>query len=185
MNWNPIRLLGCLLLIAGSSVSGQEMPEFPAPQAEHEWLKQFVGEWESKSKSAPMPDQEPMECQGKMTSRMLGGFWVISESTGNMQGAPFKAIQTIGYDPMKEKYIGTWVDSMIGYMWHYEGNLDESGKILSLEAEGPDFMFGRGMTKYRDSYEFKSKDHIVATSSIMNEEGEWVTFMTGHLRRTK
>ena len=95
------------------------------------------------------------------------------------------AVQMIGYDSEKKKYVGTWVDSMMNHMWRYEGSVDDSGKTLTLEAEGPNFMAAGKTTKFRDAYEFKSKDHIVATSSMLTDDGKWVTFMTGQVRRVK
>lgn len=169
-----------------SAIRAQEMPQFPGPETEHQWLKQFVGEWEAKSEARMGgPDQSLMQCQGTMTSRMLGEFWVVSELTNNMGDMTMTGIQTLGYDREKKKYVGTWVDSMTSNLWKYEGTVDESGKTLTLEAEGPNCMSGGKMTKFRDAYEFKSKDHIVATSSMQNEDGKWVVFMTGNLRRAK
>lgn len=178
-------LTACVALAATVAIRAQEQPQFPGPEKEHEWLKQFVGEWESESKASMRPGQPPLECTGTMSCRMLGPFWVISEVTGHMGGTTVKAVQTIGYDPEKKRYVGTWVDSMMNHLWKYEGAVDESGKKLTLEAEGPNFMAGGKTTKFRDAYEFKSKDHIVVTSSMLTEDGKWVTFMTGHARRKK
>ena len=100
-----------------------------------------------------------------MTCRSLGGFWIVNEIENDMMGTTLHGLQTIGYDTDKQKYIGTWVDSILSYMWKYEGTVDESGKILTLEAEGPNYMAEGEMAKFRDVYEFKSKDKIIATSS--------------------
>jgi hypothetical protein len=172
------------LMIISSSVA-QEVPNFPQPAKEHQLLKHFVGDWESTSEAKMAPDQQPITCHGKASARMLGDFWLISETEGEMMGTTIKAVQTIGYDDKKKKYVGTWVDSMINYMWQYEGTVDESGKKLVLEAEGPNFMTGGTTTKFRDAYEFKSPDHIEATSSMLGEDGKWVQFMTGQMRRKK
>jgi hypothetical protein len=131
------------------------------------------------------PDQPPMKCKGTMSSRMLGGFWLVSESKTEMPGFAIQALQTIGYEPKSKKYIGTWVDSMLNHMWRYEGAVDTSGKILTLEAEGPNFMLEGKLSRFRDAYEIKSKDHVVVTSSMLGEDGKWATFMTGQCRRKK
>jgi hypothetical protein len=174
---------GGLAITCCTLLLGQQPPQFPGPEKQHEWLKQFVGQWESESEAVAAPGQPSTKCKGTMNSRMLGEFWIVSEVSGDMDGVMMKAIQTIGYDPAKKKYIGTWVDSMLNHLWHYEGTVDDSGKIMTLEAEGPNFMADGKLTKFRDVYEFKSKDHIVATSSARGEDGKWVTFMTGHFRR--
>lgn len=166
-------------------VVAQELPKPPQPTPEHQWLQQFVGEWESTAEVPTAPGEPAATCHGKMTSRMLGGLWVVSDTEADMFGTKIQAVQTIGYDPAKKKYIGTWVDSMYNYLWQYEGEVDETGKILTLEAEGPNFLAPGTTAKFRDAYEFKSKDHIVTTSSMLTEDGKWVTFMTGQARRKK
>jgi hypothetical protein len=171
-------------LIAVTTIVAQDAPQFPQPTKEHQWLEQFLGEWDSESECSVGPGQPPMKCKGAMKARMLGGHWLISDVTADMGGVEMTAVQTIGYDPQKKVYVGTWVDSMTNHMWKYEGSVDVTGKILTLEAEGPSFSEPGKMAKYRDAYEFKSKDHIVATSSIQGDDGKWVTFMTGQVRRT-
>ncbi len=178
-----LALVASVVLTSVGSLAAEDLPNFPVPQKEHQWLEQFVGEWESESESAAEPGKPAMKCKGTMSSRMLGGFWVVSESQTNMMGTAVTAIQTIGYDPQKKKYVGTWVDSMMNHMWRYEGSVDSTGKTLTLEAEGPNFLDAGKTAKFRDSYEFKSKDHIVVTSSMLDENGKWVTFMTGQARR--
>ncbi len=73
----------------------------------------------------------------------------------------------------------------MNHLWHYEGTLDSKGKTLTLEAEGPDFADPSKTAKFRDSYEFKSPDHIIGTSSMQNQDGKWEVFMTGEFRRSK
>jgi hypothetical protein len=172
-------------LTSATALQAQEAPQFPEPVKEHEWLKQFVGKWESESEVMMGPDQPAIKSKGSATARMLGGFWVVVELTGEMGGVTMHGLQTIGYDPEKSKYFGTWVDSMTSYLWRYLGSVDESGKILTLEADGPSFMTAGKTAKFRDAYEFKSKDHVVFTSSMQTEDGKWITFMTGHMRRVE
>ena len=172
-------------VLLGRALHAQVPPEFPKSQPEHKWLQQFVGQWDSELESKMGPDQPTMKCKLAISSRMLGDFWVVNELSGDMMGTPMVGIQTIGYDTEKNAYVGTWVDSMMNHMWKYEGSVDESGKLLTLEAEGPNFMAAGKTTKFRDAYEFKSADHIVATSSLLTDDGKWVVFMTGQMHRTK
>lgn len=93
---------------------------------------------------------------------------------------------TLGYDPAKGCFVGTWVGSMMTHLWVYDGFLDETGKVLTLEAEGPD-MSGAGgkMAKYRDVITMESDDHRVLTSHMLGVDGKWQPFMTAHYRRRK
>lgn len=176
-----------LAVLSLTAVSAAQPPEefFPAPVKEHDWLKQFAGEWTSESKASMGPGQPEMECNGTMSARMLGGFWTIVEMQGDMQGTQVNAVMTVGYNVEKKTYIGTWVDSMQDHMWKYEGAVDDTGRKLVLEAEGPDFTQPGKTTKFRDAWEFKSADHIELTSAMLGPDGKWTTFMTGQIRRRK
>ncbi len=182
---SPARLMtaSCLALVLGIAAYAQDTPDFPEPTEEHEWLAQFAGEWDTVSEGTAGPDQPAFTVEGSMTSRRLGGFWIVNEISNESVGAVNTGIQTIGYDPDKERYVGTWVDSMTNTLWHYEGTVDESGKILTLETEGPNIMVPGETALYRDIYEFKSPDHIIATSAFQDDDGNWIPFMTGHMRR--
>lgn len=178
-------LIALALLLASTSLILAQAPSFPSPQKEHEWLAQFVGDWDSESEGTAGPGQPPMKCKGTMTSKKLGAFWIVNDLKGDMMGTEMQGLQTIGYDPDKKKYVGTWVDNMMGHLWKYEGTVDASGKKLVLEADGPNMLVPGKMAKYRDSYEFKTKDHIVATSEMQDDKGNWVQFMKGDVKRKK
>jgi hypothetical protein len=168
-----------------SRVSAQAPAQLQQPTKEHELLKRFVGEWESTAEAVAGPGIPAMTCKGRNSAKMLGGFWVVIENETDMMGMKIIALQTIGYDPEKKKYVATWIDSMFNHKWDYTGTVDAAGKKLTCEAEGPNFMAAGKLTKFRDTYEFKSADHIEAISSMQGEDGKWVTFMTGQIKRRK
>ncbi len=182
-----IRWMFVVLLVAAplSSASAQESPAEPAPSPEHQWLRQFEGKWTSTSKAIMAPDEPPVESTGSMTSRMLGNFWVVNDMKAHMQGHTVRGLQTIGYDPAKKKYVGTWVDSASHRLWQYEGTVDQSGKKLILEAQGPNILAQGKPAKYRDNYEFQTPDWIIATSEMQDDEGNWITFLKAELHREK
>jgi len=172
-----------VLCLASLTIS-QETPAPSSAEPEHKFLHQFVGEWDAKSEGTTGPGQPPIECTGEIRSRMLGELWVVSDASTEIgMGIRIEAVQTIGYDPKTKKYVGTWVDSVMNHMWKYEGTVE--GKTLTLEAEGPNFEDPNQTAKYRDVYEFKSKDQYTQTSQLQDSSGKWTTFMTGTVTRKK
>ncbi len=180
----PFVVVG-LFLVFASSLLAQAPPEMPKPSKEHEWLKQFVGEWEMESECTPVPGQPPVK--GKMSEkvRSIGGFWVLSEGKAEMMGQKFETVMTVGWSPEKKKYVGTWTDSMMPHLWQYEGTVDATGKILTLEATGPSMTKPGTMTVYRDVNEFRSPDERVFSSYVQDEKGEWIRIATGVAKRKK
>lgn len=174
-------LLIVLPLILSEVTVAQEALQ-STPLEEHKWLQKFDGTWTSESKGTMGPDQPEIQCSGTMTCRVLGNFWIMNEWTNEMQGASLIGIQTIGYDPNKKKYVGTWVDNMMNHMWQYEGVVVDRKKLI-LEAKGPNFTAPGKEAMFRDSYEFLSDNEIRVTSEMQGEDGKWITFMTGTAKR--
>jgi hypothetical protein len=157
---------------------------YAEPQQEHRWLNRLVGEWTSESECITGPDQPPMKGRGVEVVRSLGGLWTIGEGEGEMpDGGSAQTVMTLGYDPKGGRFVGTFIASMMTHLWTYSsGSLDPSGKVLTLDAEGPSFT-GDGTAKYRDSIEFIDDNHRVMTSHLLGEDGQWLQFMTAHYRR--
>lgn len=156
--------------------------EMPKPQKEHEWLGQLTGEWDTEGEVITEPGKPPMKTKGSETSRAIGGFWIQSEHKGDFFGAPFTGILSLGYSPEKKKYIGTWIDSMTSYLWTYQGTVDATGKILTLEAEGPGH--DGKPAKFRETLTVKDKDHKEFSSSI-EKDGQWVNYLKIQYTRKK
>jgi Protein of unknown function (DUF1579) len=153
------------------------------PQTEHQWLNQFIGEWTSECECSMGPDQPPSKTKGIEMVRSLGGLWIVAEGEGEMpDGDTGKTIITLGYDPQTSHYVGTFIGSMMTHLWIYNGSLDATGKVLTLDTEGPNFN-QTAMAKYQDIIEFVSADHRVMTSQILGDDGNWHQFMTAHYWR--
>ncbi|MCU0874915.1 MAG: DUF1579 domain-containing protein, partial [Pirellulaceae bacterium] len=126
---------------------------FAAPQTEHEWFHALLGEWKFTHQCVTGPDQPPVEATGTLTARTLGGLWTILECRGESpEGQPWTSLFTLGFDPTQNRYVGTFVASMMTHLWLYQGQLDETGKRLVLDVEGPRFD-GQGMAQYQDIFE--------------------------------
>lgn len=154
-------------------------------QQEHRWLDKLVGEWSYEGECIMGPDQPPMKHEGVEVVRSLGGLWTLGEGEGPMpDGDTARTVMTLGYDPQTKRFVGTFVASMTSHLWSYNGTLDESGKVLVLDTEGPSFT-GAGTVRYQDLIEFVSDDHRVLSSQTLGEDGTWTRFMTSHYRRKK
>jgi hypothetical protein len=130
------------------------------------------------------PDQPAMKSNGSESVRSLGGLWIIAEGEGEMPGGGAATmVMTLGYDPRKKHYVGTWIGSMMTHLWVYDGTLDATGNVLTLNAEGPHMAIEGKMAQYKDVIEFKSKDHRVLSSHMLGDDGEWHGFMTANYRR--
>ena len=63
---------------------------------------------------------------------MVGELWSIGKLEGNVGEWEIFGYATLGYDPMQEKYVGTWVDSVTPVMAHQLGTYDAKTKTLEL-----------------------------------------------------
>jgi hypothetical protein len=178
MKQSAIRAVVILLLAGGARAEDQ-----PQAREGHEWLKQLVGEWVTESEAVMGPGQAPVKGNGSEVVRSLGGFWTVGEMKSEMMGTPVTGVQTLGYDPETKRYLGTWVCSADRHLWKYEGTIDPSGRVLTLNTEGPNMAAPGKTAKWKDVIEIKDKDHRVLRSYMQGDDGKWVQFMTMNARR--
>jgi hypothetical protein len=156
------------------------------PQKEHQWLQRLVGDWSFEGECVMGPDQPPSTHLGSESVRSIGGLWTLGEGRGEgPDGTQMTSFMTLGYDPQTQRFVGTFIASMMTHLWIYNGTLDSSGKVLTLDTEGPDFSGGPSLVKYQDIIEFVSDDHRVLRSQLVGPDGKWNQFMTAHYRRKK
>jgi hypothetical protein len=156
------------------------------PQKEHQWLQQLVGEWTFEGEMTPAPGKAPEKFTGTESVRSLGGLWILAEGQGEMpDGSPATMIMTLGFDPQKKRFVGTFIGSMMTHLWLYDGGLDDAEQVLTLNTEGPDMSAEGKMATFKDVIEIKSADHRVLRSHMLGDDGKWHEVMTAHYRRRK
>ncbi|SMF47940.1 Protein of unknown function [Xaviernesmea oryzae] len=155
--------------------------ELAKPQAGHAFLERMVGTWDVRS-----PDMGSDETWVEVC-RSLNGIWFVAEGNGNMPGSgqPVTTVLTLGYDPARGKYVGSWIGSMMNHMWVYEGELSDDGNTLSLYTTGPDFADPGKTGEYREQIVFAGDDHRVFNSSARQADGTWKQFMEAHYERKR
>lgn len=151
---------------------------------EHAWLQQLVGDWSGEGRCSMGPDQPEQTWTIDERVRAIGDIWVQCESHGQMpDGSPSVMLITLGYDPDKQRFSGTFVGSMMTHLWIYDGGLDPSGRILTLDAEGPSMTGDGTLAKYQDIVELCSEDERNLSSQIQLPDGTWQQFMSTRYRR--
>jgi hypothetical protein len=161
-----------LALVAAANAQG------PQPGPEHQRLKELEGTWDAVVKLAEG------ESKGTMTYKIdLGGMWLTSEFRGELAGTKFHGKGFDGYDPIKKKYVGIWVDSMSSSPVVTEGTFDKEGKVLTMTGEGPG-PDGSPM-KYKLTTEHKTKDLLVFTMFAPGPDGKDMAMMTITYTRRK
>lgn len=175
-------VLACL---ATPLLHAQEMPEMPKPEKEHAWLEKLAGEWTSTGEFTMEPGKPPVTSTGTESIRMLGGFWLVSDGSGEMLGQPMKFVLTLGYNPEAKQYVGSWIDSMSSTRWTYAGYLSDDGKSLVLSSEGPCPMEAGKIVKVRETITLTDSDHKTFTSEVQGADGEWTLVMTVKSERVR
>lgn len=163
----------------------QDTNHHAPPQPQHAWLERLVGDWSCEIEATMQRGQPPERHTGTERVRSLGGLWTVGEGTGGMPGVgEAHSVMTLGYDPQRERFVGTFVASMMTHLWIYDGELDAAERVLTLNAEGPGMAGDGSMASYRDVIEFLNDDHRTMTSYVLTDTGEWQRFMKADYRRT-
>lgn len=163
-------------------------PEPFKPLPEHDLLTQLVGEWAFTSHCYMAPDAPPMVNKGTSSVRSLGGLWILSSwKMQSAEGGPEnESLLSLGFDPAKSRFVGSFVADCMPGLWVYDGALDASMRVLTLDTEGPSMMPDAegALTAYRDIYHFISDDKHELRSE-MKAGDEWVLFMQATFTRVK
>jgi len=158
----------------------------PEPQKEHAWLQDLIGEWTFEGQATMEPGKPPEKFKGAESVRGLGGLWILGEGTSEMPGGCVgSTLTTLGYDPAKNKYVGTFIASMMTHLFVYEGAMDKTGSTLTLQTQGPHMAAEGKLAQYKDVIELKGSAHRVLRSYMLDDNGEWHRFMTADYRRKK
>lgn len=175
-----------LFMVAATAVSqSQEKTSEPELAPPQEWLKQLVGEWDIQFKIYMQPDQPPTESTGTDSVRALGSHWIIAETRTTMMGTPYRGILSLGYNPQKKHFNGTWIDSFGGHLWVYKGTLNDAGDTLTLETEGPSLQAPGKTARYKEVIRITGEDSRTFTSSTETEDGKWMRIVEIEYRRKK
>lgn len=161
-----------LLFSAASTIAMAE--DYTKPTKQHEAMAFEVGTWDAEVSMWMSPDAEPMKNKAVEKNELLGKMWLMSQFEGEFGGEKFTGRSALGYDPIKKKFIGGWVDSMSPFMMQMEGDYDEGTQTLTMMGEGIDVMTGKS-AKHKLVTEYHSENEKTFTMYQHDEGGddEW------------
>jgi hypothetical protein len=123
------------------------MMEMSKLNENHKLLASFDGNWEYTVRMwmDGDPSKKPDESKGTATRKsIMGGRYVEMDVTGKfkmpgpdgkMQEMDFTGHGMEGYDNAKQKFVGTWIDSMGTGIVFSEGTYDAASKMFTYTSE--------------------------------------------------
>ena len=173
-----LRLPAVLAVLAlsafASRIAAQEAPSLLVPTKEHKEMARDVGVWDAEASLRVTPDAEPVTSKGVETVKMMGEFWLVSTFEGEMMGQPFRGQSQTTYDPIKKKYIGTWIDTMAPTLNTLEGDYDAATNTLTMMMTGVDPMTAKPMHwKTVTRYESDDAKAFEMHLPVEGQEGQW------------
>ena len=135
-------LLTATLAVCGVVYAATPLMQGPVqPTEHHERVMKGVGHWKgTMTMSMPGMPESTSDCSETVTA--LGGLWTQSQFRTNFMGMEFQGSATLGYDPKKGKFVGTWIDNMNPMLTVMEGVYDKEKNAIVMEYEMMDEMTG-------------------------------------------
>jgi hypothetical protein len=140
---------------AASAPGGQPNPQEMMKQMmqmsklneNHKLLSSLDGNWNYTIKfwMNPDPNAAPQQSKGTATRKsVMGGRFVVMDVTGKMQmpdetgkvkEMQFKGMGVEGYDNVKQRFVGSWIDNMGTGIQFSDGTYDPASKTFTYASE--------------------------------------------------
>ncbi len=122
----------------------------------HEFLKQWAGEWNLKITHWMAPGAPPMVNTSSASSKMvMDGRHLVEKVSGTFDMGdgnpmPFEGMATMGFDNHKQKFYSTWIDNWSTSVMTEWG--ERNGDVLTMKGE-----------QYNPMFDMVSKTKSIAT----------------------
>jgi len=155
----------------------------PTPSAvspEHQVLAKDVGTWDAEIEIR-FPGAPVQRTTGVSENRIAcGGRWLIAEF--RTASGDFEGHGVFGYDPQKQRYVGTWVDTMRAFLAPMEGTWDAAARTMTFTAEA---VFPHGPMRWRETTESVDDDTRIFRTFMPGPDGAEIETLTTTYRRRR
>jgi hypothetical protein len=122
----------------------EAMMKAATPGDAHKKLNAMAGTFNADVKMWMQPGAPPTGGGGVAENTWaLDGRFLEQHFTGNFMGMPFTGMGFTGYDNIKKKYVGTWMDTMTTSMMISSGTANADGKSYTFTSTMDDPMTGK------------------------------------------
>jgi hypothetical protein len=158
-----------------AKAAGENAEMQPAkPGPEHARLASMAGKWKVVQKSMFDPSKPPEISQGtEVCTLICNGLFLRSEYHVKDKNGDFYGSGLVGYDTMKKRYTGNWVDSWSTMQFPYEGTCEGNKCMYTMQVPGQD---GQMVTATLVTEEV-DKDHRTFAMSVPGPDGKTVPMM--------
>jgi len=163
----------------------KQMMEMSKLNENHKLLSSLDGNWNYTIKfwMNPDPNAKPQESKGTAVRKsMMGGRYFVMDVSGKMEmpgedgkmkDVQFKGMGVEGYDNVKKKFVGSWIDNMGTGIQFSEGTYDPATKTFTYTSEMEPVP---GMkTQVRELLKIADNDHMMF---------EWYENQAGQEKKT-
>lgn len=169
----------------GSPAEMEAWMKAMTPGAEHKGLEGMVGTWDATVKMWMDPSQPPSESTGTSVNTMaLGGRYVEQHYDGMVMGQPFQGVGFTGYDNIKKKYVGMWMDTMSTTPMITWGTMAADMKSSQWEGSMDDPLTGKPV-RTESKVTIVSNDHHVFEMFGPGADGKMMKTMQIDYHRKK
>src|SRR5258706_4880988 len=155
----------------------EAMMKAATPGDAHKKLGPMAGTFNANVKMWTQPGAPPTGGDGVAeNSWALDGRFLEQRFTGTFMGMPFRGVGYTGYDNIKKKYIGSWMDSMSTSMMVSSGKADAGGKSFTFTSTMADPMTGKS-SEIKEKVTVVDDDHHTLEKWGAGPDGKTVRMM--------
>lgn len=164
------RFLLALMLSPAAAAESSAPPTAVASPSPAEVLAMEAGIWDAAIEFPPeAPGKAPTRATGVQTNTFVtGNRWIKNDFAVD---ARYGGHGVWGYDPVKGKYVGIWVDSNQDYVRSDEGTYDASTRTMTwwseLRQPAP-----HPPAKYRMTEQFQGDTRVLTMTAIGAKSGK-------------
>ena len=159
--------------------------EFMTPGEPHELIAGKAGKWNLVVTMWMTPDAPPSESTATSKHEMImGGRYLLDQTRGDFMGQTFEGMGLTGYDNMKKKFFGMWIDNMGTGLMTSEGTYDKAKNAITYTGESPDVMSG-GYKPMKTIETFVDDDHWTMEMHSTGPDGKMFKGMEIKYTRVK